>query len=87
MAGAYTLAKNAHVRGDVLYGFFRPRTQASIDLVLYVVLPVIWVAAGLMVGNAISFVLAAVLGYWLLRRRIGALDLTREETPGRDVGL
>ena len=36
MAGAYTLAKNNHVRGDVLYGFFRPRTQAWIDLVLYV---------------------------------------------------
>jgi len=37
MAGAYTLAKNGHVRGDVLYGFFPPRLQASIDLVLYVV--------------------------------------------------
>jgi TRAP-type mannitol/chloroaromatic compound transport system permease small subunit len=37
MAGAYTLAKNGHVRGDVLYGFFQPRTQASIDLVLYIV--------------------------------------------------
>ena len=36
MAGAYTLAKAGHVRGDVLYGFFRPRTQATIDLVLYV---------------------------------------------------
>jgi len=36
MAGAYTLAKNNHVRGDVLYGFFRPRTQASVDLVLYI---------------------------------------------------
>jgi TRAP-type mannitol/chloroaromatic compound transport system permease small subunit len=36
LAGAYTLARNGHVRGDVLYGFFRPRTQASIDLVLYV---------------------------------------------------
>lgn len=35
MAGAYTLAKNGHVRGDVLYGFFQPRTQAWIDLVLY----------------------------------------------------
>lgn len=35
-AGAYTLAKNGHVRGDVLYGFFRPRTQASIDLTLYI---------------------------------------------------
>ena len=37
MAGAYTLAKNGHVRGDILYGFLKPRTQASIDLVLYIV--------------------------------------------------
>ena len=37
MAGAYTLSKNGHVRGDVLYGFFSPRTQATIDLVLYIV--------------------------------------------------
>jgi TRAP-type mannitol/chloroaromatic compound transport system permease small subunit len=37
MAGAYTLAKNNHVRGDVLYGFFRPRTQAWIDVILYFV--------------------------------------------------
>jgi TRAP-type mannitol/chloroaromatic compound transport system permease small subunit len=37
MAGAYTLSKNGHVRGDVLYGFFRPRTQAAIDLSLYIV--------------------------------------------------
>lgn len=37
MAGAYTLAKNGHVRGDVLYGFFSPRTQATLDLALYVV--------------------------------------------------
>ncbi len=35
MAGAYTLAKNGHVRGDVLYGFFKPRTQATLDLILY----------------------------------------------------
>jgi len=37
MAGAYTLAKNGHVRGDVLYGFFRPRTQAAWDLLLFIV--------------------------------------------------
>ncbi|HUF42496.1 MAG TPA: TRAP transporter small permease subunit [Verrucomicrobiae bacterium] len=37
MAGAYTLSQNAHVRGDVIYGYFRPRTQATIDLTLYVV--------------------------------------------------
>jgi TRAP-type mannitol/chloroaromatic compound transport system permease small subunit len=36
MAGAYTLAKNGHVRGDVLYGFFMPRTQATLDLLLYI---------------------------------------------------
>lgn len=36
MAGAYTLSKNGHVRGDVLYGFFQPRTQATIDLILYI---------------------------------------------------
>jgi TRAP-type mannitol/chloroaromatic compound transport system permease small subunit len=37
MAGAYTLAKNGHVRGDVLYGFFTPRAQAGLDLTLYIV--------------------------------------------------
>jgi TRAP-type mannitol/chloroaromatic compound transport system permease small subunit len=36
MAGAYTLSKNGHVRGDVLYGFFPVRLQAGIDLTLYV---------------------------------------------------
>ena len=36
IAGAYTLSKAGHVRGDVLYGFFEPRTQATIDLVLYI---------------------------------------------------
>src|SRR5512134_3856581 len=37
MAGAYTLAKSGHVRGDVLYGFFPPRLQAGLDLALYIV--------------------------------------------------
>ena len=37
MGGAYTLAQDGHVRGDFLYGNFKPRTQAGIDLVLYVV--------------------------------------------------
>jgi TRAP-type mannitol/chloroaromatic compound transport system permease small subunit len=36
MAGAYTLAKAGHVRGDVIYGFWEPRTQASFDLALYI---------------------------------------------------
>lgn len=36
MAGAYTLSRNGHVRGDVLYRFLKPTTQAGIDLVLYI---------------------------------------------------
>ena len=35
MAGAYTLSTEAHVRGDVIYSLFKPRTQGWIDLVLY----------------------------------------------------
>ena len=35
MCGAYTLAQDAHVRGDFLYGSMKPRTQASLDLALY----------------------------------------------------
>jgi len=37
LAGAYTLAQNAHVRGDFLYSGMRPRTQALLDIVLYFV--------------------------------------------------
>src|SRR4029079_7580151 len=36
MCGAYTLAQGGHVRGGFLYGSFRPRTQAGLDLALYV---------------------------------------------------
>jgi TRAP-type mannitol/chloroaromatic compound transport system permease small subunit len=36
MAGAYTLAQDGHVRGDFFYGRFKPRTQAWLDLALYV---------------------------------------------------
>src|SRR5688572_28169219 len=36
MAGAYTLSRNGHVRADVLYRFWQPRTQASMDLALYI---------------------------------------------------
>lgn len=35
MAGAYTLSRNAHVRGDFLYRLWHPRTQARVELVLY----------------------------------------------------
>lgn len=36
MGGAYTLSQGGHVRGDFLYRLWRPRTQAIVDLVLYV---------------------------------------------------
>ena len=36
MAGAYTLSQGAHVRGDVLYRLLSNKTQAKIDLVLYI---------------------------------------------------
>jgi TRAP-type mannitol/chloroaromatic compound transport system permease small subunit len=37
MAGAYTLSRNGHVRADVVYRLWKPRTQASVDLVLYII--------------------------------------------------
>src|SRR5579872_191874 len=45
LCGAYTLAQNAHVRGDFLYSSMRPRTQASLDIVLYIVFFVPGIAA------------------------------------------
>src|ERR1700682_723823 len=36
MCGAYTLSQDAHVRGDFLYGSMKPRTQAWLDLALYI---------------------------------------------------
>src|SRR3954449_6575658 len=50
IAGAYTLAQNAHVRGDFLYSSMRPRTQASLDLVLYIVFFLPGIAALLYAG-------------------------------------
>lgn len=35
MSGAYTLSRGNHVRGDILYRMWKPRTQARFDLVLY----------------------------------------------------
>ncbi len=37
MGGAYTLARNAHVRADFLYRLWAPRTQARVELVLYII--------------------------------------------------
>ncbi len=35
MGGAYTLSRDGHVRGDVLFRLWPPRIQATIELVLY----------------------------------------------------
>jgi TRAP-type mannitol/chloroaromatic compound transport system permease small subunit len=50
LCGAYTLAQNAHVRGDFLYSSMRPRMQASLDVVLYVVFFLPGVAALIYAG-------------------------------------
>jgi TRAP-type mannitol/chloroaromatic compound transport system permease small subunit len=50
LAGAYTLAQNAHVRGDFLYSSMRPRTQALLDLVLYFVFFIPGIAALIYAG-------------------------------------
>jgi TRAP-type mannitol/chloroaromatic compound transport system permease small subunit len=50
LCGAYTLAQNAHVRGDFLYGSMRPRTQASLDLALYVIFFIPGIAALMYAG-------------------------------------
>jgi TRAP-type mannitol/chloroaromatic compound transport system permease small subunit len=36
MAGAYTLSRDGHVRGDFIYRMWRPRTQAIVELTLYI---------------------------------------------------
>jgi TRAP-type mannitol/chloroaromatic compound transport system permease small subunit len=50
MAGAYALSRNGHVRADVVYRLWKPRTQAMMDLVLYFLffLPAVaaWIYAG-----------------------------------------
>lgn len=35
MGGAYTLSRGGHVRGDFVYRLWSPRTQATLDLILY----------------------------------------------------
>lgn len=37
MAGAYALAQDVHVRGDVIYRLFPVRVQATIDFLLYII--------------------------------------------------
>jgi TRAP-type mannitol/chloroaromatic compound transport system permease small subunit len=50
MCGAYTLAKEGHVRGDFLYGNMKPRTQAAFDLALYILFFIPGIAALIYAG-------------------------------------
>ena len=51
MCGAYALAQSAHVRGDFLYSSMRPRRQAILDLILYILFFVPGVAALIYAGT------------------------------------
>src|SRR6266511_3755367 len=57
------------------------------DVLFWLVLPTAWVAAGLMAGNAISFVGSLLLGFALLRRRIGLLGMSRVAATLARLGL
>ena len=48
-----------------------------LDVAFYFILPIAAVTASLMVGTALSFVAALVMGYWLLRVRLGRLGLAK----------
>src|SRR3972149_6492832 len=74
MAGAYTLSRNGHVRGDVVYRFWRPGVQATVDLALFLVffLPAVgawiywgksqkWSSVGFSVGAENSFGVAPLV--------------------------
>jgi TRAP-type mannitol/chloroaromatic compound transport system permease small subunit len=50
LCGAYALAQNAHVRGDFLYSSMRPRLQATLDLLLYIVFFIPGIAALIYAG-------------------------------------
>jgi TRAP-type mannitol/chloroaromatic compound transport system permease small subunit len=71
LAGAYALAQNAHVRGDFLYSSMRPRLQAALDLILYIVFFLPGIAALLYAGY----------DYAALSWRIGEHTTTTAEGP------
>ncbi|MBX3637126.1 MAG: TRAP transporter small permease subunit [Rubrivivax sp.] len=52
MSGAYALSRGSHVRGDFIYRKWAPRTQARLDIVLYVFFYFPGVLAMVFVGGA-----------------------------------
>lgn len=71
LAGAYALAQNAHVRGDFLYSSMPPRTQAALDLALYVLFFLPGIAALIYAGY----------DYAALSWRIGERSTVTAEGP------
>jgi TRAP-type mannitol/chloroaromatic compound transport system permease small subunit len=55
MAGAYTLSRGGHVRADMFYRLWRPRTQAIVELVLYVLFFFPGILALVVAGGAYGF--------------------------------
>ena len=55
MAGAYTFSRNGHVRGDMLYRLWKPRTQAKLELVLHLVFFFPGILALVFAGSVYAF--------------------------------
>jgi putative peptidoglycan lipid II flippase len=54
--------------------------RVGVDVVFYLLLPAASVAAALMGGSTISFVVGALVSFWLLRRRLGLLGMAQVVT-------
>src|SRR6476620_10000644 len=83
LCGAYTLAQNAHVRGDFLYSSMRPRTQATLDLALYIVFFIPGIAALVMlqgVAEIVRCVACLKTGEWPSRLKdVAEIDVIEEQ--------
>ena len=62
MAGAYTLSRDGHVRGDFVYRLWKPKTQATVELILYFIF-------------FFPGVLALIIAGWKYTARLLALQL------------
>lgn len=61
MSGAYAVSRNSHVRGDFLYRKWSSRTQAKVDLTLYLVFYFPAIFAMVFTGGQYAFESARIL--------------------------
>lgn len=61
MSGAYAVSRNSHVRGDFLYRKWPSRTQAKVDLTLYLVFYFPAIFAMVFTGGQYAFESARIL--------------------------